>query len=186
MAVSDNLMDMLKMGASGAMASPFGAVGMGLGLASTIFGGVTAMQGAQKQYGISQQMVATEQQAEAQRKQMMELNARRQSMEVVRNQQRARSLALSNSTSQGAQFGSGVQGGYGQISGQSGTGLLGINQQLGAGENLFAINSQLMGLRQQYAAAGSQTYTGTAMAGMGQAIGGAMRQYGQPLGYIGQ
>jgi len=40
--------------------------------------------------------------------------------------QRARSLALSTATNQGAQFGTGLQGGYGQISGESGTNMLGI------------------------------------------------------------
>ncbi len=172
---------MLGMFGSGLAANPVGAIGMAAGIGLSAFGGLKQYESAQAQFGVQQKIFGLEQQAESQRKQMMELNARRQSMEVVRNQQRARSLALSNSTSQGAQFSSGLQGGYGQISGQSGTGLLGINQQLGAGEALFGINSQIMAQRQQSSALGSQAYTGGAISGLGETIGGLSRSYGKDL-----
>lgn len=175
----------LGMMAGGAGANPATAALMGVSLAASIYGQYQAYEGAKKQYGISQQLVGQEMQAEAQRKQMMELNAQRMSTEVIRNQQRARSLALSNSTSQGAQQGSGLQGGYGQISGHAGVGLLGINQQLGAGENLFGINSRIMGLRQQYTEAGSQSYTGSAISGAGQQLGSSARTFGKDFGYLG-
>ncbi len=170
----------------GMVGGPVGmAVGAAAGLGLSIFGGMQQYSSAKKQFGVQQNIFGLEQQAEAQRKQMMELNANRMSMEVVRNQQRARSLALSNSTSQGAQFGSGLQGGYGQISGQSGVGLLGISQQLGAGENLFGINKDIMGQRQQYSNLGSQAYTGSMISNLGGTIGGLSRSFGKDLLYSG-
>ncbi len=166
-------------------ANPVGSIGMAAGMAASIFGGLKQYGAAQQQFGAEQKIFGLEQQAEAQRKQMMELNANRMSMEVVRNQQRARSLALSNSTSQGAQFGSGLQGGYGQISGQAGVGLLGISQQLGAGENLFGINKDIMGQRMAYAQAGSQSYTGQAIAGAGSSLFNTSRSLGKDLSFFG-
>jgi hypothetical protein len=53
-------------------------------------------------------------------------------------------------TGAGAQFGSGLQGAYGQISGQSGVNLLGIRQNLELGRNIFDINA---GISQQQIAA---------------------------------
>lgn len=176
------LMGMIGMGLS---ANPVGAVGMAAGLAATVYGGVKQYQAAQQQFGAEQKIFGLEQNAEAQRKQMMELNANRMSLQAVRNQQRARSMALSSSTGQGAQFGSGLQGGYGQISGEAGVNLLGISQQLGAGENLFGINKDIQGQRMQYAQAGSQSYTGGAIAGAGSQIFNASRSSGKNLNFFG-
>jgi hypothetical protein len=73
----------------------------------------------------------------------MEVDARRQQLEIIRNQQRSRALALTNATAQGASKGSGLQGGYGQISGQSTTNLLGTQQALQTGENVFDANASI-------------------------------------------
>lgn len=100
---------------------------------------------------INNQITAFETQVEGQRKQAMELDARRKQLEVIRNQQRYRAVALTNATAQGARQGSGLQGGYGQISGQSGFNLLGIQQNLQIGQNIFGLNSQITGQKQQYA-----------------------------------
>src|SRR6267154_399541 len=107
------------------MASPAGLGMEGLGLG---FQAVGAYAGYQAQQGISQsnQNIAKDQQAINQQNLMqMKLNARRAQTEVIRNAQSARSMALASATGQGAQFGSGLQGGYGQIQGRSGTNLLG-------------------------------------------------------------
>lgn len=69
--------------------------------------------------------------------QQMELSTRRNQMEVVRNNQRARALATSNAANSGAQFGSGLQGAYGQEQGQAGTNLLGLNQNEAIGTNIY-------------------------------------------------
>lgn len=87
--------------------------------------------------------IRQQQQVEGQRRQLMELDSQRKSLENIRNVQRSRSLALTNSTSQGAQFGSGLQGGYGQISSQGNYNAEGISQNLQIGRNMFDLNAQI-------------------------------------------
>lgn len=98
---------------------------------------------------LNKEVVNTQFLMEAQRMQAMELDAKRQQMEIIRNQQRARSLAAATATSQGAQFGSALPGSYGQIQGQSGNNMLGVQQQLDLGRNMFNLNRQLAGQKQR-------------------------------------
>jgi hypothetical protein len=98
---------------------------------------------------INKGIIDTQFQMEAERQKAMELDAKRQQREIIRNQQRARSIALASATAQGARFGSGLQGGYGQISGQSNVNALGIQQNLDIGRNMFNLNSQLANQRKQ-------------------------------------
>lgn len=91
-------------------------------------------------FDINKDIIAGGRNIEEQKQKAMELDARRQQLEVIRNQQRGRALALTTATSQGASRGSGLQGGYGQISGQTGVNLLGIQQNLDIGRNIFGIN----------------------------------------------
>lgn len=100
-------------------------------------------------YGINQSTIQSEQQIELQKKQAMEIDGRRQQMEVIRNQQRARAMGLTAATAQGASKGSGLQGGYGQASGQTGVNLLGIQQNLDIGRNIFGFNETISGNRIQ-------------------------------------
>jgi len=99
---------------------------------------------------INQQIIALQQQVEGQRRTAMELTGRRDQMEQFRQAQRARSASLVAATGAGSQFGSGLQGAYGQISGQSGVNLLGIRQNLALGRNIFDLNA---GISQQQMAA---------------------------------
>src|SRR5690349_12770116 len=126
-----------------------GAQTQAVGSRIQAFAAQQAAEGAQRQVeGAAAQNVATkaitglEQQTEAQRFAAMELDARRQSLEAIRQGQRARALGLTAATQQGAGFGSGLQGGYGQISGQTNQNLLGVGQNLEIGRNIFGINSQ--------------------------------------------
>src|SRR5580765_2900382 len=86
----------------------------GLGLEA--FGAFEQYSAAKKQADISRQEIGVEQQQEAVRRQAMGLQFQRQSMQNLRQTQLARSMALSTATSQGAQFGSGLQGGLAGIS----------------------------------------------------------------------
>lgn len=81
------------------------------------------------------------------KKQAMEADARRKELEFIRQQQRARSLGLATATRQGAQYGSGLQGGYGQISGATGTNLTSLNQNLQIGEGIFGFNAGITNQR---------------------------------------
>jgi hypothetical protein len=100
---------------------------------------------------INSQITAFETQVEGKRQEAMNLDARRRSMEVIRNQQRYRAMALTNATAQGARQGSGLQGGYGQISGQSGVNLMGVLQNQMIGNDIFGLNSQITGQKQNFA-----------------------------------
>ncbi len=164
-----------------------------MGVTSLIVGAVSAVAGtgvsiigAQRQAEYQSQALAAQQKAESARNQAMELDARRKSLEVIRNQQRARALALANATSSGTQFGSGLSGGFGQISGQSNTNALGINQSLGLGRQMFAANSDLTQARIGEAGAASFSAIGGSIAGLGKTFMNDFNQFksfGQESGF---
>lgn len=102
-------------------------------------------------YDINRGIITSEQGIEQQKQQAMEIDARRQQMEIIRNQQRGRALSLATGVAQGGGGfvgGSSARGGaYGQISGQTGVNLLGVQQQLEVGRNIFGLNTAISGGR---------------------------------------
>lgn len=95
--------------------------------------------------------IEAQQRQEALRKQVMELDAARSGREILRTQQRARSLALSTSVGSGAgRSNSALSGAYGQIAGQTGVNALGLSQQLDIGRQNFGINEGLSQSRIDY------------------------------------
>lgn len=76
---------------------------------------------------------------EKMRQRQMNLEADRRKREIIREGQRARAMALNNATAQGAAEGSGLQGGYGQIAGQTNNSLLAINQDQSIGNRMFSL-----------------------------------------------
>lgn len=137
--------------------------GLGFKLAGFLGG-----QDSAKEYNETQrQQALLEQAAENERRKQMELMARRQQMEVIRNAQRARSLALQNATNQGAQFGSGLQGGYGQVAADANYNLLGINQNLQIGRALFANSAAQSQNRMRMADARSEMQFWDSLGGLG-------------------
>ena len=78
--------------------------------------------------------------AEKLREKQMNLEAMRQTRGVVREANRQRAVALSVSTAQGSQLGSGLAGAKGQIAGQANSTTLGINQGQEIGAGIFAAN----------------------------------------------
>lgn len=156
------------------MFSLTGAAGQsfeGLGFAEQAFGAYESYQGAQGQYHTEENIAALQQQKNSLDANQMELNARRGQMEVIRNEQRARSLALSSSANQGAQFGSGLQGGYGQIAGQSGNNMLGINQNLRIGRQEEAVNQSLTDQQLAMGKYGGQSALGSGLSSAGSGTG---------------
>ncbi|HYT41259.1 MAG TPA: hypothetical protein VEP90_02830 [Methylomirabilota bacterium] len=155
--------------------------GLGLG-----FQAVGAYEGYQAQQGISKanQNVARDQQLiNQQNENQMKLNANRARMEAFRNNQRARSLALNSAAGQGAQFGSGLQGGYGQISGQSGTNILGINQNLKIGEAIATYNQDISNQQMALAKYQGQASTAAGVSSLGSgafSLGQGIVSYGTP------
>lgn len=152
---SDNIAQGTGEGVASGAASggPMAGLGAGLGLVGL---GLSAY-GTYKQSQLSKQMaglanqeaginldVAKQQQdINDQRKQQMILTSNRQQLQTIRNSQLARSMALTASTASGSQFGSGLQGGYGQIGGDTGTNLLNLSQNLEIGKNIFGFDDQI-------------------------------------------
>lgn len=135
---------------------------------------------AKKQGELQQQMIAEERKQEELRRRQMEIDARRRQMEILRQEQRTRAMSLAIATSQSAQGGSGLQGAFGQISGQTNTNLLGVNQSLSLGRDMFASNAALSDLKMGYAAAGTEAAFGRSLSN----IGGSLFQLSGPLGRL--
>lgn len=134
---------------------------IGAAVAASVAGTAVQMSAASKardaqeqQLQAQQQEVEDQRKIEAQRQQAMELDARRKQLEIIRNQQRARALALATTTSQGASYGTALGGAYGQISGQANTNSLGISQNLDIGRNIFGLNNDISNARMAYYDAG--------------------------------
>lgn len=144
-----------------------------------IFGASKSYAGAQEANQAQQQIVGLQQQENDQRRQQMELDASRKNMEVLRNSQKARAQALNNATNQGAQFGSGLQGGYGQISGATGRNLLGIAQDKQIGENIFNMDDQISQQRIVAYQGQSQEITGNAISGLGKDLASSVPLIGK-------
>jgi hypothetical protein len=129
------------------MATDFGSAFTGVGgliqAGAGIAGGFAQAGFARQEAAIQTQEIQTQLEAENVRRTAMEISARRQQTENVRNAQMARSLALTTGASQGAQFGSGVAAGMGQASAQGAYANLGISQNLQLGERMFDINARL-------------------------------------------
>lgn len=150
-------------------ASAFGQAGLGLegiGLAGAIVGGIGSYGAAQGIASASGNIAALQQQSNAVKWKQAQLSGRRGQLEAIRNEQKARSLALSNATNQGAGFGSGLQGGYGQIGGETGNILTNISQGLQFGRQQYDINQSISAQEQQIS-----KYQG--QAAMWQGISGA-------------
>lgn len=155
------------------------SLGLGIvGLGMQLFGGASAADEAKQQAALSNQVSGIQQQENSQRQEMAEIQSRRSSMEVYRNAQRARSTALSTATNQGAQMGSGLSGGYGQISGQADTNLLGISQSILASRQKFAEDTQINGLSQQIRTSQGNQAEDQGISSLGGAISGSAKTFG--------
>lgn len=166
-------------GASFATGNPIGAAAGIVGLGLSIFGGIEKSRIAGEIAESQQQISKYEMQQEAVRRRAMQLSARRQQVEVLRNQQRARSLALQAATTQGAQQGSGLQGGYGQIAGATQWNLAGIQQNLGFGEEMFGLNAQISQQKQRIASLGGESATASGIGSLGSMLTGSVPSLGK-------
>ena len=104
-----------------------------MAVAVTAIGGILGAIGAMKQAKASEK-------AEKARQQQMRLDGLRKRREVVREGVRARSMALSSASAQGAAESSGLQGGYGQITGTVNRNTSSINQDEALGDKVFDAN----------------------------------------------
>lgn len=145
------------------------------GLALGAAGAVMQYQG-QKQAQAGQQEALNLQQQNYQKQQaiqeqQMNLDAERRTRQIVRAQASARATALAATTASGAQFGSGLAGAYGGISGQGNENLLGLNQNRELGTQAFASNiatsNGMIGAYRSMAAGSGMGLLGGAMTSLG-------------------
>lgn len=152
------------------------------GLAMQLLGSNKAATASNSYYKTQADIAGLEGKVNDQRKMAMEVDARRRQLEVVRNNQKARAMSETTATNQGAAFGSGLQGAYGGIGGQSGTNFLGVNQNLEIGRNIFGLDTQIS--QDRVAAAGYQgdQASGQALSQLGGSIMGAAGKVGNMSG----
>lgn len=171
--------DLAGVGVSAATGNLLGAATSAIGLGMSIFGGMQQSSIAKQQAQVSMDEARQEQGINDVKQQAMELSGRRQQLEIIRTNQRARALAENSATNQGAQFGSGIQGGLAQINDQSLFNLTGVNTALETGRQINTFNQQISRDKIQSAQLGGQASSGAGFASLGGAILKAGPVFGQ-------
>ena len=166
----------------------FMAVGLGMSLFGKSEQSDTAKQQAQvaqQQSVLSGDEAKQEQGINDQKQQAMELDASRRQLENFRNVQRVRAQGMAAAVNQGAQMGSGLQGGQAAAQDQGNVNALGINQNLQIGRAIgqfnnnisqdriknAALGGQMADLQGQYAQEGALTSLGGSLMSLGPTIG---------------
>jgi hypothetical protein len=165
---------------------------LGVTAATAVAGTAVAAVGLQKQVGAAKDAAAANKevanqqaQQDAIRQKAMENDARRQRLEIIRQAQIAHSQSLTNAVSQNAQLGSGLYGGYGQISGREFTNLLGVDTNLLLGRDMFASNQIINQQRFKLADASSAAATGAGYSSFGNSLLNASGAIGKLSGGFG-
>ena len=153
-----------------------------VGLGMQIFGGIAASDNAHAQAAVAQDEATQEMGINNAKQAAMELNGRRSQIENIRNNQRARAQATQAATTQGAQFGSGLQGGLDDIQNQTTFNIQGVNDALSTGRTINAYNQNISYDKMKMAALGGQAATDQGIA----SLGGAVIKSASTLGAIGQ
>lgn len=164
-------------GVSAATGNYVGAAVQGVGLALSIFGGASAASHAKEAYGIQANITGLENQVEDQRHTAMQLAGRRQQMDILRNNQRARALSTQAAVTQGASLGSGYAGGQAQVQDQSLFNLAGVNQNMSIAENIFGFNKQISQQKLALSKVQSESATDQGIS----SLGGSLMKAGDPL-----
>lgn len=155
-----------------------GAVGLGM----QIFGGMGQSENAHQSAAVSQDIARQEQSINDAKQKQMELEGRRTQMENIRNNQRARAMAENAAVNQGAQFGSGLQGGLAQVNDQSMFNMNGVNSALSIGREINSYNQNISGDKQQLAGIQADSATNQGIA----SLGGALLKAGPIVGQMSQ
>lgn len=177
--------DLAGLGVSAGTGNILGAATSAIGLGMSIFGGMGQADVAKQQAQVSMDEAKQEQGINDAKQAAMEMSGRRMQMENVRNNQRARSMAENASVNQGANFGSGIQGGLAQINDQSLFNMAGVNSGLQTGRQINSFNQNISSDKIQMAQLGGQSATDQGIASMGGAImkaGPIVGQFSQGFG----
>jgi hypothetical protein len=152
-----------------------------VGLAASLFGGISSANTARQEAGVSEDIAQQEGAENAVRQDMQQTQGRRAQLETLRTTQRARASAIqAGATQTGSLTGSGVQGGIAETTSEGLFGLQGINYNLAYGTKLFGINQNITSDKLRMASLGGEQATNQGIA----SIGGALMQAGPTLGKI--
>lgn len=155
-----------------------GAVGLGM----QIFGGLSSASNARQQASVSSDIAGQEYGINNAKQAAMDLQGRRTQLENVRNIQRARAQGTEAAVSQGAQFGSGLQGGLAQVTDQGLFNMQGVNDALQTGHQIAGYNNTISSDKMQLATLGGQAATDQGIS----SLGGALMKSGPVIGQLGQ
>jgi hypothetical protein len=117
--------------------------GAALEVGGSIYGALEGSRFAKQKAEQEKAIARLEIEADKQRRDAMDIQARRGMLQNVRNAQQAQANALSSAVGSGAQFSSSAQSGQRQAGAEAAYGNLGISQNLQIGEKLFDINEQI-------------------------------------------
>lgn len=129
-------------GTTAAATAGAASVGTSLSTIASAVGVASGIAGTALNYVGQKKQHAALEKAERARERQMRLDATRQRRQIIREAIMARSTALSNATAQGAEGGSGVQGGMAQIAGEAARGLTYTNQSESLGATIFSANRE--------------------------------------------
>lgn len=174
--------DLAGVGVNAATGNYLGAAVSAVGLGMSIFGGLGSSSAASKEAALSKDEAVQELGINNAKQQAMEISGRRAQLENIRNNQRARAAATNAATNQGAQFGTGLQGGLAQINDSTQFNMLGVNDSLQTGRQINTFNQKISSDRADMATLG-----GTAAQDAGFAsLGGAVMKAGPFVGQFSQ
>lgn len=157
------------------------SAGLGIaGLGLKIFGGILGSDAAEQAHQAQMNIASAQVRENYQKSLAMTLQSRRQQLDILRNSQRARALALNAATNQGAQFGTGLQGGYGQIAGQSNENLLTNAQSLATGQRMYDLTNEITHYNMDLSSAQTQMSNAQGWS----SLGGSLMQSGPTIGNI--
>lgn len=162
--------DLASVGVNAATGNYVGAGISAIGLGMSIFGGSEQSRISHEQAETSADIARQEMAINQEKQKAMEVMGRRQQLEIVRNGQRARAMAENNATNQGAQFGSGLQGGLAQISDDTGFNLSGVDQALMTGRAISGFNNLISQDKIKLAQLGGDAATAGGFASLGGSI----------------
>lgn len=159
------------------------SLGMGVvGLGMSIFGSLSSASVSGQESKVSQDEAQQEIGINNAKQQAMEINGRRTQLQNLRNNQLARAQATNAATNQGAQFGSGLAGGLGQIQANTAFNMQGVNDALQTGRQINSFNNQIDNDKMQMASLGATQATDQGIA----SIGGAIMKAGPMVGAMSQ
>jgi hypothetical protein len=154
------------------------AIGLGL----QVWSGMESSSAAKESYEAQNKINAEEGQIQALKQRQAQLEARRMQTENMRNIQRGRAMASQAAVNQGAQFGTGLQGGLAQVQAQGFWNMLGVDQAQEIGNTIAGHNQTISGLKTQVNNAQSDMATSQGYA----SIGGALLKAGPSIGSFAQ